>query len=251
MKDKGFDLVDAASLPKTEFIPTGFEELDAVIKGLPRKRITEIYGPPSVAKSTLALATVAHLPKGSTALYVDVENALDAEWVQAMGIKKGQMTLASPLVLEDAAELVISMIGKFDLIIFDSIAMVLFRSEQEKDMGEYHVGIKARLMTQFIRKLLPVLGKSKTAMLFINQERDVIGDMYGPKRYTPGGKAVEYAASMRIRLTSNKSDRIVVKGDKIGKTVTAELTKNKVGIPEKTATFTIYYDGKGRENSDV
>lgn len=221
-----------------------------MVKGFPRKRITEVYGPPSVAKTTVMLNAISKLDKGSKTLYVDLENAIDAQWVNTVGIKKGQMTLAAPLVIEDAAELVLEMVNKYDLIIFDSIAAALFRSEAEKDMGEYHVGIKSRLVTQFVRKLLPPLARSNAAMVFINQERKTIGDMYGPKFYTPGGDAIKYAASMRLRLTSNKSDRIMKGGEEIGKEVTAEVSKNKVGSPGGQTTFTIYY-GQPEEGSNV
>lgn len=188
------------------------------------------------------LSTIANMDKKLKVLYVDLENAIDASWVQQLGIKPGQMKIANPLVLEDAAELILAELNNFDLIVVDSVGAALFKTEEAGVMGEYNIGIKARLMTQLMRKLVPPLAHSSAAIVFINQEKQTIGDMYGPKWYTPGGKAVEYAASLRLRLTSNKADRIVEKGTKIGKDVKAEITKNKVGAPDQEATFTIYYE---------
>lgn len=245
-KKMGFELITGDRLPKTEFIPTGFAELDAIIKGFPRRRVTEIYGPASVGKTTLMLSTIAQMDPSLSVLYVDLENAVDAEWLRSFGLDTTRVNLVNPLVLEDAAEYVLASL-EYDLIVFDSVASALFRTEDAGSLGDHNIGVKAKLMTQFMRKLIGPLARTKTAMVFINQEKQTIGDMYGPKWYTPGGKALEYAASMRLRLTSNKADRITVKGTKVGKRVTAEITKNKVGAPDRTASFTVYYEPQSED----
>lgn len=241
LSDKGFTTIDALDIPPTEFIATGHLELDEVIKGFPRRRVTEIYGPATVGKTSLMLQTIARMDSKLKVLYIDVENAIDPSWAATNGIVAGRMNLANPFLLEDAAQEVLDKLDKYDLIVFDSVASALVKTEEANDLGSANIGIKAKIMTSFMRKLVGPLARSRCAVVFINQEKEVIGNMYGPQRYTPGGKALEYAASLRLRLTSNKADRIVREGEKVGKKVKAEVTKNKVGTPDREAQFIITY----------
>lgn len=239
--DLGYTIIPMSELPRTTFIPTGFTELDAIIQGIPRKRITEIYGPASAGKTTLMLTMVAGFELNVKTLYLDLENAIDAEWSQNLGITTVNTQLANPMLLEDAAQLTLDSIGQYDLIVFDSVASALYKTEETNEFGTANIGIKAKLMTQFMRKLAGPLARTDCAVVFINQEKPVIGNMYGPQTYTPGGKALEYASSLRLRLTSNKADRVIKDGENIGKKVHAEVTKNKVGRPYQSAEFAIKY----------
>lgn len=241
MKDAGFTVIDAASLPPTTFIPTGHADLDAIIQGFPRKRITEVYGPATTGKTSLMLQTIAQMDPKLKVLYIDLENAIDAKWAESKGITPGRMDLANPFLLEDAAQHVLDSITKYDLIVFDSVASALVKTEETNELGNANVGVKPRIMTSFMRKLVGPLSRTDCAVVFINQEKPSIGDMYAPKWYCPGGLALPYAASLRLRLTSNKADRMIIEGTKVGKKVKAEITKNKVGTPDREAQFLITY----------
>ena len=189
------------------------------------------------------LATTSLMDLDLRILYLDLENAISKSWMETFGITQNAINIkfANPFLLEEAAQLVLDSIADYDLIVFDSVGSALYKTEDVNEFGTANVGVKAKLMTQFMRKLIGPLARTTCAVVFVNQEKPSIGDMYAPKWYTPGGKALEYASSLRLRLTINKSDRIVKDGNKVGKKVHAEVTKNKVGRPDTDASFLIYY----------
>lgn len=241
VEDLGYTIRRASDLAPTTYITTGHTALDELTGGFPRKRITEIYGNASVGKTTLMLQTISSMDKNLKVLYIDTENALAPEWLEQLGIDTSWLDVADPILLEDAANLVLKSLPHYDLIVFDSVGAVLFKTEEANDIGTSNIGVKAKLMTSFMRKLIGPLSRSEAAMVFINQQKEVIGNMYGPQKYTPGGKALEYASSLRLELVSNKADRVTKDGEKVGKKVTAKITKNKVGTPDREAQFLITY----------
>lgn len=243
VEDIGYTITTADNLAPTVFIPTGNPQFDEIIKGFPRKRVTELYGQPTVGKTTLMLQTIARMDPSVKVLYIDAENALSLEWVAQNGINPARLDVANPILLEEAITLTVDSLPFYDLIVFDSVASILFKTEANSEVGDHNIGVKAKLMTSFMRRLLGPLSRSDCAVVFINQMKPTIGDMYAPKWYTPGGKALEYASSLRLELVSNKADRITQGGEKVGKKVTAKITKSKVGTPDREATFEINYEG--------
>lgn len=241
VEDAGYTIRRASELAPTTFISTGHKELDSLTGGFPRKRITEIYGLPSVGKSTLMLQTISNMDQAMKVLYIDAENSLSPEWISRLGVDPTWLDVADPILLEDAIELTLKSLPFYDLIVFDSVGAILFKTEEATEVGTANIGVKAKLMTSFMRRLIGPLARSEASIVFVNQQKEVIGNMYGPQKYTPGGKALEYAASLRLELVSNKVDRITKGGEKVGKKVTAKITKNKVGTPDREAQFLITY----------
>ena len=240
-KEEIAKLIKLSEVKPLSFVTSGVKEIDDMTGGFPKGRMTEIYGMQGVGKTEVVLHCLSAISNEAKVLYIDAENALNPERLVRKGAKASNVTVVADSVLEEVANLVNANVTKYDVIVVDSVATLVPNAEAQGQTGDQFVGLKPRLMGQWLRKLTPLLGKSDCALVFINQLRESMV-LYGDPLFTPGGKALPFSASLRLKLSTTKADRIKGSdGAWKGHKVTVEVIKSKVSAPHRTTTFKLEY----------